>query len=346
MEATSERERVAERLGATVRRHLGSGAWIEGLRVAVGGGSNRTWTYDVALASGERMPMVLRQNTLRKESEAGGFDAVFRTPELQYRVMKRAHAAGVPVPRLHFLLEPEDDLGSGFAMERVEGETIPRRILRGERTREALPRMAEQCGEILARIQEVAASDLAELPRPAGGASPARDAVLTQRDLLDRFGEPHPVLELAFHWLLEHLPEDEPVVLVHGDFRNGNWIVGAEGIRAVLDWELCHLGSPIEDIGWLCAKSWRYGVDDRPVGGFGLREDLYAAYERATGRRVQPAAVAFWEVFALVRWAMLNILLCYGHVSGANRLITYAACGRNTSEPEWDLVEMLEALIR
>ena len=77
---------------------------------------------------------------------------------------------------------------------------------------------------------------------------------------------------------------------MHGDFRHGNLIIGPDGVRAVLDWELAHLGDPMEDLGWICVNSWRFGEIDKPVGGFGTREELFAGYE-AAGRRVDPERV-------------------------------------------------------
>lgn len=91
---------------------------------------------------------------------------------------------------------------------------------------------------------------------------------------------------------------------MHGDFRNGNLIIGAEGVRAVLDWELAHLGDPMEDLGWVCVNSWRFGEIDKPVGGFGSREELFAGYE-AAGRKVDPARVKFWEVMGTLRWGIM-----------------------------------------
>ena len=96
---------------------------------------------------------------------------------------------------------------------------------------------------------------------------------------------PRPVFELALRWLRERDPGPPPeVTLVHGDFRHGNFIIGPDGVRAVLDWELAHLGDPMEDLGWICVNSWRFGAIDHPVGGFGPREELFAGYQ-AAGRR-------------------------------------------------------------
>ena len=91
---------------------------------------------------------------------------------------------------------------------------------------------------------------------------------------------------------------------MHGDFRHGNLIIGPDGVRAVLDWELAHIGDPMEDLGWICVNSWRFGEIDKPVGGFGSREELFAGYE-AAGRRVDPERVKFWEVMGTLRWGVM-----------------------------------------
>ncbi len=119
------------------------------------------------------------------------------------------------------------------------------------------------------------------------------------------FNWPRPVFELALRWLRERDPgPSDEVTLVHGDFRHGNLIIGPDGLRAVLDWELAHLGDPMEDLGWVCVNSWRFGEIDKPVGGFGSREELFAGYE-AAGRRVDPDRVMFWEVMGTLRWGVM-----------------------------------------
>ena len=173
-------------------------------------------------------------------------------------------------------------------MDRVDGETIPRKILRDDAYADARPRLAAQCGEIAARIHSIDPYSLPELPVLGAAAQ-----IDQYRALLDGFGEPHPAFELGLKWLEDRAPAPpaQPSV-VHGDFRNGNFIVGPEGIRAVLDWELAHLGDPIEDLGWLCVKSWRFGVPSKLVGGFGEVADLSGRVRtsgRRTGRRRRTA---------------------------------------------------------
>jgi aminoglycoside phosphotransferase (APT) family kinase protein len=124
---------------------------------------------------------------------------------------------------------------------------------------------------------------------------------------------------------------------VHGDFRNGNLIVGPEGVRSVLDWELTHIGDPIEDLGWLCANAWRFG-GELPVGGFGTYDDLIAGYESASGETVDRAALNWWEAAANLSWGVICIAQANTHRSGAVRSVELAAIGRRVCETEWDLL--------
>jgi aminoglycoside phosphotransferase (APT) family kinase protein len=128
--------------------------------------------------------------------------------------------------------------------------------------------------------------------------------------------------------------------LVHGDFRNGNLMIGPDGIRALLDWELTHLGDPMEDLAWLCVNSWRFGQIDQPVGGFGNREELYAGYEAAGGRVDEPR-VHFWEVLGSLKWGIMCQMGAADFVSGVDLSVERAAIGRRASETEIDLLRLL-----
>jgi aminoglycoside phosphotransferase (APT) family kinase protein len=130
------------------------------------------------------------------------------------------------------------------------------------------------------------------------------------------------------------------VTLVHGDFRHGNLIIGSEGLRAVLDWELAHLGDPMEDLGWICVNSWRFGEIDKPVGGFGSREELFAGYEEA-GRRVDPDRVKFWEVMGTLRWGVMCCGMMQRFRIGPDHSMERAMIGRRSSETEIDLLRLL-----
>ena len=149
------------------------------------------------------------------------------------------------------------------------------------------------------------------------------------------------MFDLALRWLSQNDPgPSADVTLVHGDFRNGNLIIGPDGVRAVLDWELAHLGDPMEDLGWICVNSWRFGEIDKPVGGFGSREDLFAGYE-AAGRKVDAARVKFWEVMGTLRWGVMCCGMMQRFRLGPDHSMERAMIGRRASETEIDLLRLL-----
>jgi aminoglycoside phosphotransferase (APT) family kinase protein len=205
-------------------------------------------------------------------------------------------------------------------------------VLRSADLAAARPRLAGQCGRILAAIHRIPAGAVPGLE--------AADPVETWGALLATLGEPHPALEFALRRLSRARPLAGRQVVVHGDFRNGNLIVGPDGVRAVLDWELAHLGDPLEDLGWLCAKAWRFGAP-LPVGGFGGYDDLVTAYEQAGGLAVDRAALRWWELFSALKWAVLCALQASRHLTGGERSVELAALGRRVAENEWDLLQMV-----
>jgi hypothetical protein len=220
-----------------------------------------------------------------------------------------------------------------MVVERIEGETIARRILRDDAYAAARPRLAAQCGDALARIHAI---DPAAVPGLAGG-----DQIAQIREALDAVGEPHPVFELGFRWLERHRPPGEAAqAVVHGDFRNGNLVVGPDGLRAVLDWELAHLGDPLEDLGWLCVRAWRFGAEPR-VGGFGPVDELVGAYEATAGVTVDRAALRWWEVLGTLKWGIICVVQASTHLGGLVRSVELAAIGRRVCEVEHDLLLLL-----
>jgi aminoglycoside phosphotransferase (APT) family kinase protein len=317
-------------LARVIGRFVGEIVEVSGLRRCSGGASRETWALDATDAHGRVHELILRRDP---ESQA---NAENRATE--YAVIAAADLGGVPVPRVRALLGPDDELGAGFLMDRVDGETIPRRILRDAEFNTARPRLARESGMIAARIHAVDTEPLPPLPVLG-----ARAQIEQQRSYLDAFGEPHPALELGLRWLDEHAPaEQASPALVHGDFRNGNFIVGADGIRAVLDWELSHLGDPIEDLGWLCVKSWRFGNADQIVGGFGSLDQLLDAYADVGGVDVSEDAVRFWVVLGTLKWGVICAGQALLHVNGLVRSVELAALGRRVAEMEWDLLDLLD----
>lgn len=323
-------------LAAAVRRGLAgrpAGRGVRGLRRLSGGASQETWAFDAETRDGP-VPLILR----RRPGGADAAGAMAVRLETEAELLGLAAEAGVPVPAVRRVLGPEDGLGSGYLMDRLEGETIPRHILRDDAFARARPRLARQCGEILARIHAIPPDRLpADLPR-----APADVQLRQYRAVYDAADQPHPVFELAFRWIEERLPaEAVPSTLVHGDFRNGNLLVGPDGVRGVLDWEIAHVGDPLEDLGWIQVRSWRFGRIDHPVGGFGAREDLFAGYEAAGGGPVDAERVRFWEVVGTLKWGIMCMMMLGVFESGVDRSVERAAIGRRASETEIDLLALL-----
>ena len=296
-----------------------------------GGASQETWSFDILTGANAR-PLVLRR-------APAGYRAPFRSVgiETEAQLMQCAGKAGVPSPRVLHVLQPADELGQGFLMDRVAGETIPRKILRDASFAETRPKLARELGMILARLHAIDTADL-----------PALRAVTAQSEIEELYAAyaqdrwPRPVFELAFRWLNRHAPgPPEPMTLVHGDFRNGNLIVGAEGIRAVLDWELAHLGDPMEDLGWLCVNSWRFGNIDKPVGGFGQIAEMIGGYEAAGGRGADLQRIIFWQTLGTLRWGVICLGMLARYESGEDRSIERAMIARRASETEIDLLRIL-----
>jgi aminoglycoside phosphotransferase (APT) family kinase protein len=347
----TEAENVASVMATVAGRHFGGPATIEHLVRESGGASRQTWSFD-ALVKGERHGLILRRDpptlSLAVGGPAAGNSAGGSPPSewstsldraTEYRVLRAAFQAGVRAPEVLFELSPADGLGEAYVMRRIGGTAIARKLLRDPPYAAARGRIAGQLGEILARIH---ATDVGTLPPLAHREAAHHIAGLRRQ--LDLLGQPQPVFELALAWLDRRKPAPTPrPVLVHGDYRTGNYLADESGVTAILDWEGAHLGDPVEDLGWLCVKSWRFGAVDKPAGGFGSREALWAAYERAGGGKVDPARAHWWEVFGTVRWGIICHNQAFRHLSGAIKSVELASIGRRAVETEVDLLQLLKS---
>ena len=295
------------------------GGEVSGLRRLSGGASRETWSFDC----GGR-PLILQRQRRGTTSDM---------PQ-EVAVLRAASAAGVPVPTVVADASDGAALGSpAVVVERLGGESIARKLLRDEEYAAVRPKVAGECGAILAAIHRIPADAVPGLV--------ATDPVASTRTMLRDLGEPHPAFELALRWLDRHRPASGATTVVHGDFRTGNLLIDPNGVVAVLDWELVHLGDPMEDLGWFCARAWRFGADDRPAGGFGSREELWSAYEAAGGAPVDADAARWWELLASLRWGVICILQASSHWLGITPSMELATIGRRASENEHDVLALL-----
>lgn len=300
-----------------------------------GGASQETYRVEIETETGPR--------TLAMRRAPGG-QSVEPTPghpglDVEALLMRSAREAGVPEPEVFHVLSEADGLGDGFLMEWLDGIALGARVVRSPELDQIRPRLAYMCGETLARIHAV---DLAVtgLDQKLDVLSPA-DYVEQTWERYRVFDTQQPMIDYAGRWLIEHLPEDYQTALVHNDFRNGNIMFSPEGIVAVLDWEVAHIGDPMRDLGWICTSSWRFGRADLPVGGFGSYEELFAGYESVSGVAVDPERVKFWEVFGSFWWAIGCLGMAEHYRTGPDQTVERPGIGRRSSECQVDCANLL-----
>ncbi len=340
MQNISPEKALHEVLSEKVLTVYGAGARVESLKKLSTGASRETWSFVVVTAKTMCVPLILKRDpvvyrangTIAKEETGLGVERA-----VEGKLIELAEGAGVPVPGVSFYLSENEKTTSGFVMEHLQGETLGRRILREESYAAARRRLAFQCGQAAARLHGIALGDLPELE-----CRTAREQLEQDHDTMNRFGHPYPGFEYGFRWLEERLEwAGEGLGLVHGDFRNGNIVVNADGLRGILDWELAHVGNPVSDLGWICVRSWRYGHVSKPVGGFGEISELLAGYKAGGGNPVSPEAIHYWEVFGTLRWGVLCIAMTFSHLHGTQTSLEKAVIGRRTAETEYDLLQLV-----
>jgi aminoglycoside phosphotransferase (APT) family kinase protein len=293
-------------------------ARVDEVRRLSGGASRETYL----LHAGSRGELILQCEHAGKPTGE---------PPGQAALLEAAKAAGVPVPTVVAHGREDPALGAAWTLvEALVGTSDPKRIVPG-------------AGDALKLLDDLAAALAAvhRMPADRSLAPPAEKPLAQLRALHDGLGEPHPTFELAFRTLGPDRPPSRRA-LVHGDFRMGNLMVEAQQVTGVLDWELTHVGDPVEDLGWLCVPAWRFSRPDLPAAGLGTREQLLAAYARHAGVAVPIEELRRWELAGTLRWGVICVMQAFSHLSGARRSVEHAVIGRRACEVEWDLLELLD----
>ena len=301
---------------------------VSNLEPLTGGASKEIWKFEVSNAK-QPTKMILRRG-----SGIEGPLAIKTADEA--RIQKEVIKVGAPVPIILAVSKNEEELGDSYIMHFVEGESIARKILRDKEYKKALPILAYQCGEAIAKIHNIDINSFSFLP-----VKPAEDQLEDLYLTYQSFEQPSPVFEYAYLWLKEQDFSNFQESLVHGDFRLGNIIVNADGLQSIIDWELAHIGNPLQDLGWVCGNSWRFGKNDKVVGGFGELEDLLEGYNSISKLKVNKEMVKSWQVFGTFRWGVICLIQAYAHLNGTINSIEKAAIGRRVSETEIDIVDLL-----
>ena len=300
-----------------------------------GGASMETWAFTIERPNGEHRDLILRRRSAPFDPDTSRSVSLAAEAAL----IEAVRARGAPAAPLVHLCDEQDGLGEAHVTARVSGETLGRKIVSDPRFEAVRPKLARQCGEILAQIHATPAPEIARLKSADFLGELAR-----YEEIYRTSGAERPVLELAFQHLKKHAPEPVPLTLLHGDFRNGNLMIDPEiGVAAVLDWELTHIGDPAEDLSWICVNSWRFGRPDKPVGGFGDYADLLAGYEAAGGTPVPLSRVRAWQALGSLKWGVMCLMMYQSWAGGLEASVERPMIGRRVSETEADLVFLLEA---
>ena len=322
---------MTEDLGNILKEKLANTS-IEGeivnLEPLTGGASKEIWKFEVN-ANGKSDRYILRRG-----SGVEGPLAIKTSDEA--KIQKTVRKLGAQVPEIVAVSSLDEELGDAYIMKFVDGESIARKILRDEEYKNTLPKLAFECGQSIAKIHQ---ADINEFPF-----LPSKTVFEQINDLYQTyvsFNQPSPVFEYTHLWLKKQNFGEINDALVHGDFRLGNIIVGKDGLKSVIDWELAHIGNPLQDLGWICGNSWRFGNTNKVVGGFGDLADLLKGYNSVSNYHVNENMVKAWQVFGTFRWGVICLIQASAHLTGSINSVEKAAIGRRVSETEIDIVDLL-----
>ncbi|WP_137389404.1 phosphotransferase family protein [Rhodoligotrophos defluvii] len=320
-------EGLGWRLRSFLRTAIGSDVELSPLhRYTVG----FSWvTYGFSAKWHENGSAISRDLILRVGPPNGLFGPYKASPEAL--TLQALAKSAVPVPGLYWYSDESNVFGAPFFIcDRVEGEApIPW-------TADGGPAFDEQSR---ARLGEQFVTALAALHNfdwrgtPAahiGGATDTSRTAAAQIDywegLMRQWSQRrYPILEWAVLWFREHAPAAPRISIVHGDYRIGNFLEREGSITAILDWELVHLGDPMEDLGWICLQAWRGRAPY--MCHLLTREELHQRYSALTGLPVDPAAVAYWEAFGTFKLAVMHLGATYCYETRGFNDLRMAAMG-------------------
>lgn len=325
------------------RRPEATALRITQLERIFGGASRQTWRFTLheeSAGQARAHPLILRQDPPA---------SLIQTERRREVAALRAFAhSAVPVPQVWWLEEDPAHLGSPFFVMQalIGGEAAPLRLMAPPYAAHHA-RMAQQTWQVLGSL---ARAD----PQALQGTAPQVEAAHAWRHELDHWAatlrreclEPQPITEAAIRWLHAHPPPPaQRLAIVHGDYRVGNLLYTPQGdLLGVLDWELAHVGDPLEDLAWGLNRVWCFQRDER-VGGLVPREQALAAWEATSGLRAEPVALHWWELFSCVKGQAIWLGAARAVHEGSNRdvMLVLAAWALGNSQ-ERAMLELLDKL--
>ena len=264
--------------------------------------------------------------------------AVMAIPKnMEAKIQKIVKEYGAPVPEIIMEFSEGAEIGEGYVMQSVGGETIPRKILRDDSYKNIRNKLPYEIGKSLAQIHKTKLEKLQDLEKITFSESLEKLFII-----YESFDQPQPVFDLAFKWLENQKILDYEEVLVHGDYRFGNFIISEKKLESIIDWELAHIGNPMEDLGWLCVRSWRFGNVNKRVAGLGDVDELIAGYEANSKIKIDKSQLDMWQLYGSLKWGIICMVQTFAHLSGAVKSLEKAAIGRRVSETEFDLMNMIK----
>jgi aminoglycoside phosphotransferase (APT) family kinase protein len=292
---------LASRLQAYLAKTLGApDLEVSALARIPGGASRETYRFRARYAKDDRI--VERALILRRDPAASLIETD-RTTE--FRAYGAFHKLGLPVPEP---LALELDGGAldrpFFVMEEITDCSVGS-ILAPDPYGAHREKIGRQFWTSLGRIAkpDPQAIGLGDFDGPRDAASCwAHELARWEAVIDDDEREPQPLARAAIRRLRRRPPPPaQKISVVHGDYRTGNFLFDANGdIRAILDWEMAHLGDPLEDLGWALDPLWSHGDPSHPAGTV-TRARAIAIWEEASGLKVDAAALAWWETFASLK---------------------------------------------
>jgi aminoglycoside phosphotransferase (APT) family kinase protein len=296
-----------------------SGLTVEALERISGGASRETYRFRARWTEGGAARQ--RRMILRRDPPASLIDTERRIEFAAYRAF---HGSAVPVPEMLFLEEQDAALDHPFfiAEELAGFQAAPQMLFSGAYDA-VLPKVAQRKWTILG---EIARADPAAVGLTAVMEVPALDACWRREldhweAILDRDeAEPLPIVRAAIRWLRGNPPPPaQKLAVVHGDYRTGNFLYDEAGeIHGVLDWEMAHLGDPLEDLAWGFNPVWSFGRPDL-AGGLIPNAEAVAIWERVSGLTADPAALHWWVLFNCVKGQAIWVGSAAAFIKGGNR---------------------------
>ncbi|TGK64671.1 phosphotransferase family protein [Leptospira wolffii] len=338
---------LKERLESYLGERLKSPVEISNMISLTGGACQENFSADIKVSDGPEKG--LYQTVYRTDKGAALLASLSRIDE--FKVCRMAFEAGVKTPEPFWLESSDRVTGNPFYfMKRIQGKATGRFVVKDPSLNKVRKQLTQELAENLAKIHSVtpekckdeSLKKVLDLGQDARTQTVALGSVVALRKQLESMDGAYPAMEMILNWLEANALESDATVLIHGDFRTGNFMVNSEGLQGIVDWEFAHWGDRHEDLTWLCMRDWRFGKLNKEAGGFADRSEFYGAYEKASGVKLDPRKILYWEVMGNLRWAIGCIGQAERHLSGKDKGIELASIGRRACEMEYEAMRLIE----